>query len=242
MIHGYSLKDIRVRLLFEMRDGIYSKCNRLPRETELSEKLGISRTQLRDVLSELEREGFITRRHGVGTVINHHVLQVKNRMDIETEFMDVIRQCGYEPGVIFIGLQETTADSYVANKLDIPEGDPVLRFQNLCTADGKPAIYWEDVIPKALVVHEYTEEDTRLVVFEFLQKICEVNTYMDLTEIQAVAADEKLAELLQVPVGTPLLNMEETDYDIEGNRVFYASEFFVNGLIQHTVMRKKLST
>ena len=84
--------------------------------------------------------------------------------------------------------------------------------------------------------------DLHLTVFDFLQKVCGVKAYMDLTEMQAVVADEKLSALLQVPVGTPLLNMEEVDYDIEGNRVFYSSEFFVNGLIQHTVLRKKIST
>lgn len=240
MINGYSLKDIRVRLLFEMRDGIYCNSNRLPRETELSEILGISRTQLRDVLSELEREGFITRRHGVGTVINHHVLQVKNRMDIETEFMDMIRQCGYEPGVFFIGLEEETADQYIAEKLGVAEGTEVIRFRKLCTADGKPAIYWEDVLAKALVAEEYTSDDLRLTIFDFLKKVCNVEAYMDLTEMHAVSADDKLAEMLQIPVGTALLNMEEVDYDIEGNRVFYSAEYFVDGLIQHTVLRKKL--
>jgi len=32
---------------------------------QLREMLGISRTQLRDILASLDREGFITRRHGV---------------------------------------------------------------------------------------------------------------------------------------------------------------------------------
>ena len=75
-------QNYKVRLLSEMNSGQFACSNRLPRETELAEMLSISRTQLRDVLSELEREGYITRRHGVGTLINRHVLQVKNRMDI----------------------------------------------------------------------------------------------------------------------------------------------------------------
>ena len=58
-------KSIRAQLLSAMRDGEYAHCDRLPRESVLSEKLGISRTQLRDILASLDREGFITRRHGV---------------------------------------------------------------------------------------------------------------------------------------------------------------------------------
>ena len=76
-------QTVRERILAEMRDGLFSKCERLPRETVLSEELGISRTQLRDVLAALEQEGFITRRLGVGTVINRHVLNVKSRMDMK---------------------------------------------------------------------------------------------------------------------------------------------------------------
>ena len=79
-------RNYRLKLLDQMKSGRFAHSDRLPRETELAEMLGISRTQLRDVLSELEREGYITRRHGVGTCINRHVLQVKNRMDIEMEF------------------------------------------------------------------------------------------------------------------------------------------------------------
>ena len=63
-------KTIRSQLLADMKDGAYANCDRLPRESILAEKLGISRTQLRDILASLEREGFITRRHGVGTIIN----------------------------------------------------------------------------------------------------------------------------------------------------------------------------
>ena len=37
-----------------------------------------------------------------------------------------------------------------------------------------------------------------------------------LTEIHAVSADDKVSEALNIPVGTPLLNMEEVDFDIDG--------------------------
>ena len=112
-------KAIKLKLLQQMKEGEYSKCDRLPRETVLSEQLGISRTQLRDALSELETDGFITRRHGVGTVINRHVLDVKNRMDIETEFLDIIRQSGHQPGVSKVTSKCEKADEYIAKKLKI---------------------------------------------------------------------------------------------------------------------------
>lgn len=232
-------KEIRQLLRKEMETGVFSKEERLPRETVLAEKLGISRTQLRDALSDLEREGFITRRHGVGTVINHHVLDVKNRMDIETEFLDIIRQNGFEPSIAFLEVSEGVAGEKVACKLNITKDTPVIIIRLLCNADQKPAIYSEDVLEKRLVKEDYKTQDFQVIIFQFLKKFCDVEAYMDLTELHAVVADENIAKLFQIPEGSPLLNMEEVDYDIEGKPIFYSNQYFVEGYFRHTVLRKK---
>ena len=103
-------KSIWAQLLTAMQVGEYAHCDRLPRESVLSEMLGISRTQLRDILASLDREGFITRRHGVGTIINRHVLGTSARMDIEVEFLDMIRQSGHTPGVAFVRAADDKAE------------------------------------------------------------------------------------------------------------------------------------
>ena len=231
---------LRAQLLEEMQSGRFAQCDRLPRETVLSEQYGVSRTHLRDVLAQLEREGFISRRHGVGTVINRHVLQVKNRMDIETEFLEIIRRNGYEPAVAQSQILEELADDRVAEKLQVAVGTEVLRVCKVCTGDGRPVLYWEDVLDRSKITKPYTVSDFDPPIFTFLQEFCDADAYMDLTNLRAVAADEKLAGVLEVPVGTPLLCMEEVDYDIEGNVLFYSTQFFVNDMIEHTVLRKKL--
>ena len=233
-------KTIRSQLLADMKDGAYASCERLPRESILAEKLGISRTQLRDILASLEREGFITRRHGVGTIINRHVLNVQTRMDIEVEFLDMIRQSGHEPAVAFVRVSDGTADAQVAAQLRIPEDTPIIRIARLCTADGRPAIYCEDVVEKAKLQRPYTTEELRQPIFDFLQNVCGISSYLDLTDLRPVAADAALADVFQVPQGTPLLNMDEVDYDIEGAPVFASNEYFADGIFHHTVLRKKL--
>ena len=154
-------KSIRAQLLTAMREGEYAHCDRLPRESVLSEKLGISRTQLRDILASLDREGFITRRHGVGTIINRHVLGAQARMDIEVEFLDMIRQSGRTPGVAFVRAADSAADEKTAGQLGIPVGTPMLRISRLCTADGRPAIYCEDLVEKAKIRRSYTDAELR---------------------------------------------------------------------------------
>ena len=233
-------KAIRAQLLASMRDGEYSHCERLPRESVLCVKLGISRTQLRDILASLEREGFITRRHGVGTIINRHVLDIHTRMDIEVEFLDMIRQNGYTPAVDRIRVSEETAGEKTAAQLRLPEGTPMLRVCRLCTADGRPAVYCEDVFEKTLIQGEYTEAELKQPIFNFLQQHCGVYAYLDLTALRAAVADEKVARILEVPIGSPVLYMEEVDYDLGGKPVFCSAQYFADGIFRHTVLRKKL--
>ena len=49
------------RLLEELENGRYSGAAQLPSELELASDLGVSRTVVRDALSELERDGYLER-------------------------------------------------------------------------------------------------------------------------------------------------------------------------------------
>ena len=235
-----SPKAIRAELIRAMRDGPYASADHLPPETELSQTLGISRTQLRDILAVLEQEGYITRRHGIGTIINRHVVNIPVRMDIETEFLDMILLSGHQPALAFVHIREYPANEEIAQSLNLTPGTPVVCIDRLCTADGQPAIYCEDIIAKSRIRKAYVPENLQRPIFDFLRDFCSLSPYMDLTDLRPVAADEKLAGLFRLPLGTPLLCMREVDYDISGAPIFYSMQHFADGIFRHTVMRKKL--
>ena len=152
----------------------------------------------------------------------------------------MIRQNGHQADVAFVRVSDGTADEKIAGQLQIPEGTPIIRIARLCTADGHPAIYCEDVIEKALAKGNYTLKDFKLPIFHFLQQFCGIIPYMYLTDVRPAVADAALAEIFQVPMGSPLLNMDEVDFDIDGKPVFCSNEYFADGIFRHTVMRKKL--
>ena len=60
-----------LRKLIEKEEYVNGKL--LPKETDLSEQMGISRNTLRQAISELVREGLLVRKRGVGT----HVIEKK---------------------------------------------------------------------------------------------------------------------------------------------------------------------
>ena len=93
---------------------------------------------------------------------------------------------------------------------------------------------------KSKLQRPYTDAELRQPIFDFLQNVCGLSSYLDLTDLRAVAADPFLAGVFQVPEGTPLLSMDEVDYDIDGAPVFVSREYFADGIFRHTVLRKKL--
>lgn len=233
-------KEAHAMLLREMRTGAYAACPHLPRESELAKVMGISRTQLRDILAVLECEGFITRRHGVGTIINRHVLQVPTRVDMEQEFLEMIYAGGFKPGVSVVRVEKAPATAQERERLKLEENSEVIRCDKLFTADKKPALLCRDVFDASVYRGEPEEAAFRPPVFQVLQEKCGINCYMDISRLIPMVADEALSGILHIAVGQPLLYIDEVDFDIEGKPVLYSQQHFVNDYFCHTILRKRL--
>ena len=63
------------RLLEELRRGRYADAAQLPSELELADVLGVSRTVVRDALSDLERDGYLERVRGIGALVSRDVVR-----------------------------------------------------------------------------------------------------------------------------------------------------------------------
>lgn len=232
--------QVKTQLLHEIETGKYATARRLPPELELARELNVSRTAIRDALSAMEQEGYVSRRRGTGTIINRHVVNVAVRFDGEEEFLRIVEKSGYTPGIRFLGAQVIPAEERITRRLSITPDSEVLLVGRIITADGTPVILCMDYIPMQLVrSRSYTEEDLKVPIFDFLNRFCSVEGCMDLTELHARNATEKVADALEIPVGTAVLNFDEIWYDFDGVPILYADEYYREGLITHTILRKR---
>lgn len=228
-------------LLNDIRHGKYKQSSKLPPETELATELGISRTQLRDGLALLEQNGFITRRRGIGTVINRNVVNVKSRLDIDLEFLGMIKAIGCEAKMKLLAVDIKSNDQMATDRLEVPLNTPILVTSKIITADGKPVIFCIDYIPFSKIVdYSYTTEELELPVFYFIDKYCHTDIYMDLTEIKVAIADSLISKALQITGGTPLLHMSKVAYNIDNEPVMHSEAYYINNLFQHIVLRMKI--
>lgn len=236
-----TIESIWHELLLDIKEGQYKDADFLPSEVDLANRLGISRTQLRDGLAILEQNGFITRKRGVGAAINRHVLEIKTRIDLELEFLDMIQQAGYQAGAHLIGVEMGGLNEKAASKLEVSPSSQILTVSKLITADDRPAILCTDHIAYEKIKRfDFSKEELALPIFHFIENFCLTSIFMDITEIIPVKADVRLSELLNVPEGEALLYLDEIAYNEDNDIILYSEEYYVNGILNHMVLRKKI--
>ena len=234
--------EIKKLLLKEITDETARGGNRLMPEAALAEKLGSSRTLIRDCLSSLEQDGFISRVHGVGTIINRHVVESEHRMDLEKEFIPTIQDAGYRAEILDMTIDFIPADEETARKLQIEPGSDVVSATRLVGADGAPAIYCIDEFPRVLCKKkDISVSDLSGSVYDFLLEHCGTELQMDIAELKVVRCDAKLADLFQLWEGDVLLSTYETGYDFFGVPRIYSKVFYKPGVMKHMIVRKKIS-
>ena len=200
------------RLLDEMAGGRYAGMDRLPPEVELAEWLGVSRTVVRDALSELEREGYLERVRGIGTVVNRGVVGLGNRMDHKLEFHAMIEALGRTPYTDHLMVTRQLADEATAAALEIPVGETVLVVGKRMLADDAPVLYCTDVMPLSLFDGHTDGIDFARPIFDILQDRCGIQTTSTVARLRAVPGEAAVRRLLGLGADKALLELEETCY------------------------------
>jgi GntR family transcriptional regulator len=156
------------------------------------------------------------------------------------EFLDMMHAGGHTPSGAFVKAEESPATAEEAEKLQLQPGTVLLRCNKLCAADKKPAIYCEDMFDATLLNAVPTEKELRVPIFQLLQDNCRLNCYMDVAQLMPVVADARLAEILQIAPGTPLMYIEEVDFDVDGKPILFSRQYFVNDYFRYNIIRKRL--
>lgn len=226
-------------LIKELKEGAFSACERLPSEVELSERLGVSRTVIRDALSDLEREGLIERVRGIGTVINRSIVKLNNRLDLKVEYNELIRDSGYRPGVDSISIRLEHCDETTAEKLQIDIGQQVIVCEKRILAGDIPVIFSIDYLPLSLFDGmNYMDIDWSMPIFDILDHYCGLIVVTDIAKVYATNATPAIRTKLALKEGAALMMLDEIGYCKLSRPVMCSYEYYTN-FFEFTMLRKK---
>lgn len=187
----------------------------LPTEKSFEEKYGLSRIMIRQALSRLVQEGYITRTRGKGSFVTHAPLQDK-RLDRLGAFLQDLEQEGHTVRCKLLEIQRVRADSKLASQLCVPEGALLVRVPRLAFVDDVPtclstAFWAEQYAPRVL------EEELASYIsfFPYLEK--HHGLYLEYADktLQAVPATKDEAAILKIKAGAPALLAETLSFNTQ---------------------------
>ena len=227
-------------LLWErIRQGEFDQDGRLPSEEQLAKDLVVSRATVRTALSDLARDGLITRKHGDGTYVNRRVIEVSTRLDTLWEFTQLIRDSGRKPSIQVLEDIQRLATPFDARTLNIEVGSPVITFSRIFKADDHPVILSKNTFSKKLLVRNYPAEAASLPILSFLSDYCGQSFAYAIADISAALVDERIAQALERKIGTPLLKLDEIFYNIVDQPLVLAENFYDDKVLRLRVVRSR---
>lgn len=211
--------------------------NRLPSESALALRLGVSRATIRETLLAMEREGLVTKRQGIGTFIHPSALGAKARIEMIVDFNQMILSAGYEKSILTSQTHNEVATAELAAPLSINEGDGVHVLERLYVADAKPAIYCVIRFPLALV-KDTSAWETPETIYNAVKRACGVEVTHRIAWFKARIIDKKVGKALQLSTGEPIFSWDEVMYDLADRPVLHAQIYFNTAIVPLCSMGK----
>ncbi len=191
-------------------------------EWELSSLYGVSRLTVRHALDDLARQGWLNRRHGVGTFVSRpNVAQISlSRLS----FSEQMRAIGRVPSSRQIHICITPASHQVASALEIQVGGPVIEILRVRLADEEPILLETSYLSQQRFPRFDASTDlSNTSLYEFLNAQYQVTVAsMDQT-LEPVLLTENQALYLETQAGTPAIYNEVVAFDLHGDPVEFST-------------------
>jgi GntR family transcriptional regulator len=209
----------------------------IPSERELSERYGISRMTARQAITELVNEGLFHREQGRGTFVRRH--KITQQLLRLTGFTEDIRARGQRPGTRVLSASMYPADETTAQRLHIRPGQQIFRLHRLRLADEEPLAI-ETSLVSFIGCERLLEEDLEgHSLYRLLETKYGLPPLEAEQELEAGQAGEQEAQILKIPVGSPVLYTRRTTYTERHQPLEYATSVYCgNKYIFYTYMKR----
>jgi GntR family transcriptional regulator len=235
-VRRVSLVDqVRQGLLEDLLGGTLEPGEKLPNEDKLAERFAVSRATVREAVLGLLEAGYLIRRHGSGTYVTS-APRSRHALDTTVSYTAMIRDAGHEPGETVIRKGVRAATELEHSLLSLDDAEAVMELERVRLADRRPVIYSRDRI-RASLLQGVADEALDSSLYEILNEAGHA-VVRARAELIPTLADAKLSRLLEVKRGTPLLHIDQIDYDARGRAVMLSQEWHVADAFELIVNRR----
>lgn len=221
---------VEAALAAEIGTEILPLGSQLPPEDHLIERFAVSRTTVRKAIENLVARGLVEIRRGKGTFVTEPM--VTQELTELTGFVEDMAAQNRRPTARLLSKRPVPATKEVARHLGVTPGARVYRIERVRLADGVSMSFDETYLPfevgKKIVTNDLEAEP----IFTLLEDKYALPLVEAQYQLEATTADDRIAQILRVEVGSPIFLIERTTFS-EGNLpVDYEKLYYRGDLIR----------
>jgi GntR family transcriptional regulator len=191
-------------------------------ERELAKIHGVSLMTARHALAGLESEGMVERRRGSGTFVAPPRIHFNKLMS----YTEQMSSRGLAPSSKIIVSKIIDDEDEIAARLNLPAASRLVKVERLRHTSEEPFALEACYLPADDFPGLVRAPLARSSLFATLERDFGLKiTYAD-EEVDATAADTRVAQLLEVPRGSPVMRIRQVIHGSNGKAVIYVLGFY----------------
>ncbi len=214
----YQLKQL---ILQDIENGSYPVGSMIPTESELAAMFDISRTTVRQAMTELVHEGKLYRVKSRGTFVSEPKIGQEFMQKLRS-YNDEMRSQGHVPSTNVLSLEIVAMPSEMDRIRNSSGAEKAILLNRVRFADGCPIVYVKTYMPYELcrfvMEHDFSQES----LYKVLSAKDETRIYKVTRICSAVAAGKNDAEILDIKRGAPIHHFISMGYNQSGELIEYS--------------------
>lgn len=216
-VQGLALhRQLYLLLRDRIKNGTWPSGSPFPTEEALCKQFGVSRITVRRALADLQSQGLIERRQGLGTIVAG--TPGAPMQPATLSFIDSLRKHATETQVRVLDVRRAPPPADIAGLLHVPPGQNALHAVRLRLMDEAPVMMTDAWVPMEIGQKITAAALKKKALYEVLMAQG-VQFGRVVQVISAEAADPRRAAALQTDVGAPLLKVVRLIHDTQSRPV-----------------------
>ncbi|MFZ5944370.1 MAG: GntR family transcriptional regulator [Bacillota bacterium] len=212
-------KQILNDLKYKLNKGFWNIGDIFPSDKELMEMYSVSSITVRRVILELVNEGWIERRHGIGTFVKKEFVEPLERL---VGFFDEIRAKGRVPSAKVLFADNITVSEQLLEEvpnLEFFRDEKIFLIKKVHLIDYFPVevvdSYWISDVGMEIVKFDIKTQG----LYEIINKQFGIQIAHREQELRAISASLKIAAELGIAEGVPVLRADRISHDNDGKAI-----------------------
>ncbi len=207
-----------------------------PSESALLREFQVSRVTVRRALADLESDGLIRRIKGKGAFVGPKTGKTIPKL---TGLIDDLMTWKRNTRAKVLERAPIKATAEVAGNLGLQEDDVIIRIKRVRYVDDAPLAYIIAHFPNRVGLLILDEDLEHTPIVTLLSTKYGIPIVEARQSMRASLADGELASLLELPVGSPVLQIERIYYAKDGTPVDFVRSFYRGDRYQFTVTLRR---